>query len=282
MPPQTTNVQPTFQIPVTVTDTSHSGLYIELGATGLSYVVMDHQKNISGAVLYSFSPELDQSELLEAIQTVLKQEKSLSNRFEKTHIIWSFPECLLVPHELMDDAHAGEMLDLVYGDAENATLKTDFIYQLNMHALYRIPEQIEKLMRSHFSSATQVHQYALLPVCSNKVPDELLLIFYNNRFTAMLHVAGKLQMIRSFNFQQPLDALYHLLNMSTQFNLDVNTIQLRLCGMVDAKSNLFETISKYFLHIEMVQWPADITCKTATDQFPPHFFSQVFIQALCV
>jgi hypothetical protein len=114
------------------------------------------------------------------------------------------------------------------------------------------------------------------------VPDELLLIFYNNRFTVMLHVAGKLQVIRSFNFQQPLDALYHLLNISTQFDLDVNTIQLRLCGMVDSQSNLFETISKYFLRIEMVQWPTDITCKTGDTQFPPQFFSQLFIQALCV
>jgi predicted NBD/HSP70 family sugar kinase len=66
-------VQPTFKIPVSVTDTSHTGLYIELGATGLSYVVMDHQKNITGTVQYSFSPELDQSTLFEAIKTVLNQ-----------------------------------------------------------------------------------------------------------------------------------------------------------------------------------------------------------------
>lgn len=98
----------------------------------------------------------------------------------------------------------------------------------------------------------------------------------------MLCKEGKLQAIQNFTYNTPEDIVFHLLNVCKAFDVEAGTARLCLSGMVDKKSNLYAAIYKYFLHIEFDNLPANFTVAEELKSVPPHFFSHLFYQAICV
>ena len=257
-------------------------MIIEAGPAGISFVVENEDNEVSALVSYAFPLDMDTDSVASAMNESIKKEPFLQLQFKKTAIIWAFPEALLVPDEWMSSATAGDMLELLYGDLHRGEVKSDFMSRRNLHTVYRIPEPVAEVFAKHFPFASQTHQYAVLaelfPDCTN----QLYVIFYNNRLTAMLHKENKLQAIQSFPYQNPEDVSYHLLDLCRSFDVAPASIVLKYCGMIEEKSNLYAELYKYFLTLEPAKLPPDTPVSEAINKYPSHFFSHLSAIALCV
>jgi hypothetical protein len=278
---QTSIVDPSISIRASDVDRANGQLFIEAGPMGIAFVFLNADRCFSDLVVYSFPPDLGGAALEEMMKAVLQNEVLARPFPGKTHILWAFPECMLVPNEYMDRELAPEMLDLVYGLASDSSIRSDFMFRHNLHAVYRLPRAIADAFSGHFVYADQTHEYALLRDITVQSGSRLFVIFYNSRFTAMLVREGQLQVIRHFSYRDPEDAAYHLLNTCEQFGVNRDELELRLCGMVDIRSNLYAELHKYFLNIGLEELPEDVGYKESLAALPHHYYSYLFDLALC-
>ena len=276
------HVNPSFNIQSAGIYTDSAQLFIETGPMGISLVVLNTGNCFQAATTYSFSNKMNEPEQGEKIKEILQHDELLQKPFAKTHIIWSYPESILVPPNLVDAGSNNEMLNLVYGDAQKGVIKSDFLYKHNLHNVYRIPETVHQSVEAKFPYATQTHQYSLLVNRETNGGDELFVVFYTNSLTLMLRKEGRLQVIQNFAFSSPEDTAYHLLNICKSFDVQPNKVILHISGMIDEKSNLYAAIYKYFLHIEFDKLPGNYTYAEEIKDHPPHFFSHLFALASCV
>ena len=275
-------MNPSFAIRPADTNTAALHLLIEAGAAGLSFVVEDEAHVFSTVVSYAFSSDMNNDQLANAMDEIIQNEALLKQTFKKTDIAWAFPEALLVPNEWMNAATAGDMLDLVYGDLNRGEVKSDFMFKHNLYCVYRIPVAVAAVFAKHFLYASQTHQYAVLPDLLTNEANQLYVIFYNNRITAMLHKESKLQAVQNFCYQNPEDAAFHLLDLCRSFDVAPNDVVVKYSGMIDEHSKLFAMLYKYFQTILFVAPPENISPDEAIQKYPPHFFSHLFATALCV
>jgi len=279
---QTKNVNPSFAIRPAVATNTETHLLIEAGPAGISFVVEDNDHFFSALVWYAFPSDMSNDTIAAEMNEIIQNEPLLKRQFKKTDIVWAFPEVMLVPHEWMKAEITGEMLELVHGDLNRGEVKTDFMFKQNLHTVYRVPVAVAAVFAKHFLFANQTHQYAVLPDLFLNEPNQLYVIFYNNRLTAMLHKENKLQAIQSFSYQNPEDAAFHLLDLCRAFDVAPNDVVVRYSGMIDERSSLFTELYRYFLTIRPTELPEEISIDEAIKKYPPHFFSHLFATALCV
>ena len=282
MPTQTVNVNPSFNIQQPDIETSDAQLFIEAGPTGVSFVILTADNCFSAVVIYSFPQGTGTASITAHLKQIFDQEKFFSRPFKKINIIWTFPESILVPHELVNTDSNESLLTLIYGDVNSGVNKTDFLFRNNIHNVYRIPSTVIAVLPQALQYVNQTHQYSLLPELVNKSGNRLFVIFYNNSLTLLLSKDGNLQVIQHYTYQNADDAAYHLLNVCENFDSAIADTILQLSGMIDTASNLYTTLYKYFLHIELFGLPENASYTEAIKNYPAHYFSYLFALAICV
>lgn len=282
MSPQIQNVIPSFNIQAPKIYTGSAKLVIEAGPMGILFTILNTGDCFQAVLVYSFPNKLTEAEVNEEMQETLNTDPLLKKQYREIHLIWCFPESILVPPDLFDREKSPAMLDLVFGDARKTKIAHDFLYKHNLYNVYRVPESTAAAFEAKFPSVPQTHQYSLLVDRMRKEGNELFVLFYTGSFTAMLCKEGKLQVIQNFIYNTPDDIVFHLLNVCKAFDVSPDSARLCLNGMVDKKSNLYAAIYKYFLHIEFDSTPANFTVAEELKNQPAHFFSHLFYQAICV
>ena len=275
-------MNPSFHIQAPQIDTATAHLFVEAGPMGISFVIQDAGNCFVAVVVYAFPANINAATIADQLEEIINRETILQQQYKKKDIAWTFPESILVPPEFMDAAANTEMLDLIYGDLNRGNTKTDFLFKHNLHNVYRIPVEVSNGFARHFPYTSETHQYSLLPDLVANTGNHLLAIFYNSRLTIVLHKEGKLQLIRNFEYRDPDDAAYHLLNVCENFETDTSTVVLHLAGMIDAGSGLYAGLYKYFLNIQFETLPENVLFTDEIKDQPHHYFSYLFALALCV
>lgn len=249
---------------------------------GLSFIITGEDRAFLAVVIYSFPPNLSDEAIAANMNSIFVSEYYLGCEFKRTNLVWSFPESTLVPAEFYQDELKGEMLDMVYGNVNGGILKTDFMFGSNQHNIYRLPEKVQNSIPDKLRYAHQTHQHSLVSGLPGKTGNQLLAIFYHHHVTLVLSRSGKLLIVKDFEYADPDTAAYHALNIVAGFDMRVNDVQLDLCGMIDADSNLYTALYKYFININWFNLPSDTVCTDEIRKYPAHFFSHLYAQSQCV
>jgi hypothetical protein len=276
------HVNPSFSVQAANIDFANAQLFVEVGPTGFSLVVLEGENNFKALVSYTFAAGLPQADLVERLNEIFHSETLLKQQYNKTNIFWTFTENILVPVELMNADRNKNILNLVFGDATQGMLRSDFIYKHNLHNVYRIPQTVIDVFSTHLPLATQTHLYSTMVNKDFAEGNHLFTVVYSNSITAMLCKDGRLQVIQTFAYNSPDDCAFHLLNMCKGFDVLPDTVHLHLNGMIEAKSGLFDAIYRYFLRVEFDTLPDGFVYDEKMNEYPPHFFSHLFGLALCV
>ena len=275
-------MNPTFNIQATEIDFNTAQLFVEAGPMGFSLVVLGTDNCFKAVILYPFSSDISEHDLIEKLKTICNSEDLLKKHYHKTHIFWAFTESILVPAALLNADQNQQMLNLVFGDAMQGVVHSDFLYKHNLHNVYRIPKPVNEMLSAALPFATQTHLYSA--IVNRDMPDgnHLFSIFYSNSLTIMLCSDAKLQVIQNFDYTHADDCVFHLLNVCKGFNVHPDAVTLHINGMIDQHSGLYDSIYKYFLHIEFDTLSGVYHYDEAIKNNPPHFFSHLFSLAACV
>ena len=250
MPAENHTVNATFNIITANSSAAPTHLFINAGTQGISFTEWDNETNTFISVLvYHFSKQLTKNEVAGEIETILNNEEFLQKTFAKVSVIWCFSESILVPNEYFDKATRNQMLALVYGEDKKGVVKDELVLKHQLHNVFSIPATIEKSITKKFPYCLQTHQSSLLMDINANEKDILYCQFYTDSFTVLLRKQGQLQVIQNFEFGTPEDALYHLLNVCERFEVEAAATVLTTSGMIEANSNLYNELHKYFAAI---------------------------------
>ena len=276
------HLKPSFSIQAHKIDFNTAQVYTEIGPMGFSMAVADGEKCFKAVVIYNFPAGLREHEYVEKLNEVFNSENLLQKKYSKAHIFWSFPESMLMPAAFMEAEKNESVLNLVFGDAKQGIVRSDFIYKHNLHLVYRTATAVVETVADLLPMATQTHFFSTLVNRDFLDGDHLYCVFYNNCLTVLLIGNGKLQVVQNYGFNNPADAVFHLLNTCKGFNVKADEVCLHINGMIDKESELFAAIYKYFLHIEFDRLPEGFNFHESIKHHPEHFFSHLFELASCV
>jgi len=276
------HVNPSFNIQATEIDFETAQLFTEAGPMGFSLVVLGADNCFKAVVIYPFSPGIIETEIADKLKEICNSENLLKKQYSRSHNFWAFTESILVPAELMNADRNLNMLNLVFGDAKQGIIHSDFLYKHNLHNVYRIPEAVIDIFSAALPVATQTHLFSAIVNRDMPGGNHLFTVFYSNSLTIMLCKEGKLQVIQNFNYTHADDCVFHLLNVCKGFDIQPDSVTLHINGMIDENSGLYAAVYKYFLNIEFDTLSGDYTYDEAIKNHPPHFFSHLFELASCV
>jgi hypothetical protein len=270
-----------FHIPPVITDTTQADLFIEISAQGLSYIILSN--NICAALaIYRFDAGITDEVAVGNIHDAIAEQPLLQQRFNKVHIIYSFNQFVLAPHQFMNGTNNNAMLELIYGEANERVIQTDFMYRHAIHIIYGIPTVIKNAFSRYFELAQSTHLFALLPDVLRMEGNQLYCIFSTGLLKILLIKEGKLQLMQNYAYKTPEDVAFYLLNICNSFDVNLNKTMLHLSGMIDERSALYTELYKYFLLIQFESLPAQYQYPEELNQFPAHYFSHLFRIAACV
>jgi len=249
-------------------------LIIEIGNSEFTFVILQ-DKTFTALATYQIAT-------VNELNDLLASENLLYHNFSKVDVVYNNKESVLVPTVLYNSNATNSYIELIYGDTFKGQLKTDFIYKHAIQNIYKIEYTIQKAMFTKFPSATISHQYSLLPDSTGLSGTKLFIVFYQNKFSVLCCKQNQLQVIQQFEYANAHDVTYYLLAIAEQYTLDVNEVELQLCGMINENSALYNELHKYFKHLSFQPLPDVFDYVDDIQALPSHYFAHTFLFAACV
>ncbi|MFM2358155.1 MAG: hypothetical protein RLY16_147 [Bacteroidota bacterium] len=257
-------------------------LIVQVGYQGVSYVIIDNQQHCHALAVYDVAISSDTTTLCDLLKRIIADNPVLQLVFKKITLVYDFPQTLLVPPAYKNHTSNRQMLELLFGDMSDNVLYTDFMYKHNLYNIFAISRKLDEVLSYLFISDEKMHLQSILPYVQSFSANHLYCIFGNNHLNAMLLVDGKLQVMQSFNFFSPDDAVYFLLQTCNAYQVDPSNVELQLHGRIDQSSVLCREISQYFDEIVFSSLPESFSYSEDVKQLPSHYFSHLFEIAACV
>jgi hypothetical protein len=249
-------------------------LLLEVGQNNLAFAILQN-KQYTALASYNFT-------ILQDIETIINTEELLQHSFSKIDVIYTNKHCVLLPPAFYNTSTLNKHLELIYGNAMNATIKSDFLFRHNIHTVYQVDNAVLHSITAKFPFANTHHLYSLLPDMAELKGNKLYTIFYANKCVVLCCKENNLQLIQQFEYNTPEDVTYYLLAITNNHNMLADELVLMVGGMVDKTSSLYSELHKYFKHITFASLHNNFEYCSEIEQLPAHYFSPLLSIAACV
>ena len=256
-------------------------LLCEVSNEGFSFCIKEEETNLFlGVAIYHYDKSKPAVGFAIDLQIIFHQKEILAKKFKKVCVVFSNPESVLVPSSIYQKEKCAGILNLMCGDLNDQELIfTDLINGQQLYNCYRIPGPTYEMVQDQFPQSKSVHQYSMLLSNPSLADNQMSVIFNSQKIIVSLIKDNKYQLVNSFNYEAPEDVSYILLNICHQF--DLPGIPLKLHGLIEEKSSLYNEIFKYFEKIEFASYPDGSHFSEEILKYPAHYFSYLFAIAEC-
>lgn len=252
---------------------SEQNLFIEIGKKHIACC----SKLISNDLLHSveffhFNEINDDYEKL--FEDVGQQSQLLGKTFENTQIVWSNEECICIPSKYNESRFAISYLSLMFGDLHTYQSFSQNIGEYALH--YRITASLYQAVAKLSPSLRFTHQYNMLLQANEKNElnnNVIRIILYPDYFILTAYKDSQLQLIQTRDYADANDVLYYIINVCKQYNFDTENTNVIATGMIDSKSNLYNTLYQYIHGFAIADVNGNIYNATIKNEYPLHFFS---------
>lgn len=263
-------------------------MLIEAGWYGVSFAWYKNDPlSLEGILSYNFNERITAGEVGSNLEYIIEKESIFSTQFESVSVFYNFKESLLVPGKYHNDAHSSGQLAIIYGTAPNSIVRTDLIQHDSgiasteqIHNIYWVPSAVHTVITKSFPGAAIMHSTSMQLQHSDEA--DIHCIIFHNTVKVILFNRNQLQFVQQFHYKTPEDVVYHLLNTCEKYDMAVNDVVLMLSGMIDAQSNLYHELYKYFFNISFEPVSDEVFLSADIKSFPTHFFSHLTALAKCV
>lgn len=233
-----------------------------------------------GVAVYQFEKSMPKNGLHIALQILFNSQALFSKKFQKTTVVYSFPESVLIPFSMYDSRTSNDALTLLYGDlAQRSVVYTDIVTESAYYNCYRVPEDLNTVIEQQFPDAHKWHNYSALLGSHSAKADKMYVSFYSRHLVVTLFAHGKCQLVNTFAFQSATDAVYFLLASRSQSG--ILDIEIEVSGFIEENSNLHNELHKYFQKITFTPLPDICDFEENILEYPEHYFSHLFALDTC-
>ena len=248
-------------------------LTIEIGDDGISLLTFDlSEKKPISINLLEFEKDKELEANLQACsESILKAAKQA----KEISIHYNFKDSVLIPEKYHQSGRNASYLNLMFTQNEDVTILEDQISILNVVNVYQIPEQIHHWFKLQFPEAIFSHSTSK-QILNSTTSNELNVIFSFGNMKVLFFIEGKLQLVQYFKHQTPEDALYHLLSICEAHHINPAEISLKITGMIEKSSAIYQLLYNYFLTINLNQESHLFSFYENDEAAPIHYFSHLF------
>lgn len=222
---------------------------------------------------------------LEALSEVLSGDEHLQHNFAEAYLVYHYTDSNLLPEKYFTIDLNKPVTEIVYGNARKGLLLNDKVDGWDLYNIYRIPREVHSLLQQKFSAGKYWHYNTLLLSGIDKENidgDMIKVVIAADKFAVVVFRNQQLQLAQSYHYQTPEDVSFQLLALALQFGIDQETANLKVSGLMDEQSILYQELLKYFNQLEWEQIPGETSAGEGFENFPSHYFSPLLKMALCV
>lgn len=250
-------------------------LYLEIGQKHITcFTKPKGQVMLSALEFFQFkSFENKPDVFLQLMEEVRTKSQILSGGQKVECIVWSHKESICIPNKFFNVEAADAYLNVLFG--ENAHASIISLRRNEVTLVGRIPRQILQALEVNLANTPVVPQYGMfLNNADSLAPgSEIRMVFYPDFFLLSVWQNEALVFIQNKECTTPEDALYFVMNVCRQYEIDVKSTGLFISGMIDSKSPLYDILYKYFESVTLDR--ADEKSFTSEEfyEHPMHYFS---------
>lgn len=254
---------PSFEIDNTDIETDRLVVYYDknsvsiLGLSGRKLVDLKQYENISPSHFSDLIESLINDELPgNGLKIVVEDEKSM-----------------LIPESFYEKQVGNIGQWVAAGRMEDAVLCRDHIAAHNASLVYTVPESILKTIEYKNRQFNVEHAntgYIMQPA---PAPNAVYLILKQRRFKLILFKNYALQLMQDFELIAPTDAVYHLLNAMEVHELDPETTEVFVSGLVEKESALYKEFDRFIPLMKDMPVKEGFSTHNNFEHLPAHFFS---------
>jgi len=283
-------LQPAFHIAAGNIETENFDvcrLVMLIDAESMSYVVFNNNTNQAVCIKYFHFSKIKEAEHFEAVREILSVDEILSKVGGDSFLIYGFPESTLVPDEYFDEGLDKELTTIMHGNLEKGFVFNEKVPWWDIHNVYSIPLEIQKLFHNQFDFAGHFHHYSLLLKSHKKfnaaeLRENIYVIFYEEKIIVSVYKKNQLQLMQRFEYTTLEDVLYYLLNCCELLDMNREELDMQLSGFIEEESELCKAIMKYFPNTFFEEVGDGVQLTNELKVFPLHYFSSLLKLASCV
>jgi hypothetical protein len=266
-------------------DWSGCKLFIALNRHFFQYTILQNNHAVVALKYYRLTPSPERG-VVEWLEEIIAGDALLNKNIPVAAVIYKMPESELVPQEYYDERMNRDLISLVHGDLKRDIILSEKIRSTGIYNIYLVPADVHRFLDNKFSPLQYRHFYSLwiewLQQQEDKAADSMYVMFYPNELMVMLTRNNEVVLTQSFTYETTEDVGYHLLNTYQQHHLSPTELPLKVSGMIARDSAMYDELLKYFMLVETVPVPEQLSLVPDFELFPPHFFSPILKMALCV
>ncbi len=217
-------------------------------------IMMEDTKEFMALEFYQMRPGKHEDEFRELVSN----HPLLRQRYRSVNVFYNNGQGVLVPDAIYNQDTGVQMLEMITGDLQTGILMQDHIPEMPAHHIYAVPsylhEEITRLFPeavfSHFHSGWIKKRYI-----RGDQSDVMEVLFYPEMIIVALWKKNILHIIHSFHYDIPEDVSYHLLNITSQWEISPEDIVVSVSGLLETQSAMYMEILKYFLKVELDSKP---------------------------
>jgi hypothetical protein len=244
-------------------------LILEIGPDYCAYAFMDDNRSFTAVKYFTFD-ELDAEESVRRIISEIDQSA------EKTIVCSAFPYSIMMPLKQFKNDYS--LIDVVYDQAAQHYLN-DSIAEWQITNMYSLPSSIHELV-SRLPNVKYYHVYTpSLKVYNGFTADiQVSVHLTTQHFRVLVRKEGKILLIQTYFYKTPLDIVYYLLKIFSEFSLDQKETYVILSGLVEEDSAMYKELYSYFTNLHFAQPPG---ISLPANDHPHHFFTSLYNVAAC-
>ncbi len=223
--------------------------------TGLSFLIADSTEK--EAVFFTekdFGGTRTPEEVLIEIQQFFDTTEALQYHFEDVSVIFANNIYTLVPTSLFDESKLSEYLKFNSKMLTNDFISHDTIENHDLVVVYVPFVNVTNYFFDRFGIFQYFHSASILLKSildseKHSIVPKAYIHVLGETFDCIIIRDGVLQLCNSYQYRTPEDFIYYLLFCFEQLNLNPDTIQLYLCGMIAEDDDNYKIIYKYIRNV---------------------------------
>ena len=237
-------------------------LSIQFSLDGFSFVIFDKESN-KFLALASFTNQRlsNTNDYIAEVENFFRQNEWLNLLLDshRVNLLYESDNSTLVPTPLFINEEKKTIAQFSFQVPDGHHVLSDELKNTNACIIYHLPSQLNALFIRLFPNYNLVSHAGTLI--------EILLLLYKNQPTQKRMVVNvrhskidiiitegkKLLFFNSFKYITKEDFVYYIIFVIEQLNLNPEEIDLKLCGLLDKKSDIFEFTYKYVRNIQFLK-----------------------------
>ena len=253
------------------------GRIVEISEEQLAFIYYSSSpRAVQQIKIFTLEKNEGNAHLADQLKQLFEAENKNYKNISQTDIYLNYKEVTLIPNSLHHTENGKDTLNFIFGADKSSEIQNEVLSNTDIGLLYRLSDEVNKAVGEFYPGSSIKHsigkQFRMAAgegsqiICMVGYSYAKILVFNNSNFL----------LLRYFHYATADDMAYELLNTCAQLNLDVAEVQLKLSGFIEADSNLYAALQKYFLNIDFEIIEESLQIKTEGEIYPPHLFYPLF------